>query len=167
MKRKYWVLIITCALVLFLDQYTKYRVEKELPLHHRIEVIRGFFDLTHVRNSGGAFGIFGGKGGRWGTLFFAGVSVIAMGSILFFFKRIKEEEKTLALSFSLVFAGAIGNLIDRLRYGEVIDFLEFYLSSFYWPAFNIADSAICIGIGLMALEILFGDHKKGAKFEAP
>ena len=167
MKRKYWVLIITCVLVLFLDQYTKYQVEKELPLHHRIEVIRGFFDLTHVRNSGGAFGIFGGKGGRWGTAVFVGISAIAIGSILFFFKRIKENEKTLALSFSLVLAGAIGNLIDRLRYGEVIDFLEFYLSSFYWPAFNIADSAICIGIGLMALEILFWDHKKGSKFETP
>ena len=160
MKRKYWVLLITCAMVLILDQYTKYRVEREIPLYHRIEVIRGFFDLTHVRNPGGAFGILGGKGGRWGSLFFVGVSVIAMGSILFFFRRIEEDEKNLALSFSLVFAGAIGNLIDRLRYGEVVDFLEFYLSSYYWPAFNIADSAICIGIGLMALEMLLWDHKK-------
>ena len=160
MKRKYWVLLITCFVILLLDQSTKYMVGKYLPLHRRIEVIPGFFNLTHVRNPGGAFGILGGAGQGWGTLFFVGVSVVAIGSLLFFFKRIKEDEKNLGLSFSLVFAGAIGNLIDRLRYGEVVDFLEFYVSTFYWPAFNIADSAICIGIGLMALELLLHDQKK-------
>jgi signal peptidase II len=166
MKRKYWVLLITCVMVLVLDQSTKYTVEKVLPLHRRVEVIHGFFNLPHVRNPGGAFGILGGKGGGWGTLFFVGVSAIAIGSILFFFQRVKEDEKNLALSFSLVFAGAIGNLIDRLRYGEVVDFLEFYLYSFYWPAFNIADSAICIGIGLMAVEMLLWDRKR-AKRDRP
>ncbi|HSB05343.1 MAG TPA: signal peptidase II [Thermodesulfobacteriota bacterium] len=160
MKRKYWVLLITCLLVLSLDQFTKHTVQKNLPLHHRVEVIPGFFNLTHVRNAGGAFGILGGRKSGWGTLFFVGVSVLAVGSILFLVRRMKEDEKILTLSFSLVLAGAIGNLIDRLRYGEVIDFLEFYLSSFFWPAFNIADSAICIGIGLMAFELLIGDHKR-------
>ena len=159
MKRKYWVLLFTCLVVVSLDQFTKYTVQKNLPLHHRVEVIPGFFNLTHVRNTGGAFGILGGRSG-WGTFFFMGISVLAVGSILFFIRRIKEDERILALSFSLVLAGAIGNLIDRLRYGEVIDFLEFYLSSFFWPAFNIADSAICIGIGLMAFELLVADHKR-------
>ncbi len=163
MKRKYWVLLITCLVVLSLDQFTKYTVQKDLPLHHRVEVIPGFFNLTHVRNTGGAFGIFGGRRSGWGTLFFMGVSVLAIGSILFFIQRIKEHEKILALSFSLVLAGAIGNLIDRLRYGEVIDFLEFYLSSFFWPAFNIADSAICIGIGLMAFQLVIGDQKRSKR----
>ncbi len=163
MKRKYWVLLITFAVVLFLDQYTKSVVEKNLPLHQRVEVIHGFFNLTHVRNPGGAFGILGGRRGPWGSVFFVGVSALAIASILFFFWRIKEDEKNLALSFSLVLAGAVGNLLDRLRYGEVVDFLEFYVSSFYWPAFNIADSAICIGIGLMAIEMLFSDHKKKPK----
>ena len=95
-----------------------------------------------------------------GTLFFMAISVIAIGSLLFFVWKAKEDEKNLVLSFSLVLAGAIGNLIDRLRYGEVVDFLEFYLSSFYWPSFNIADSSICIGIGLMAFELLIWDRKK-------
>ena len=160
MKRKYWVLLIACLLVLVLDQYTKYEIQKSLPLHHRVEVIKGFFNLTHVRNTGGAFGIFGGKRGGMGTLFFMAVSFIAIGSLLFFVWKAKEDEKNLVLSFSLVLAGAIGNMIDRLRYGEVVDFLEFYLSSFYWPSFNIADSSICIGIGLMALELLIHDRKK-------
>jgi signal peptidase II len=163
MKRKYWVLLIACLLILILDQFTKYEVEQKLPLHHRVEVISNFFNLTHVRNAGGAFGIFGGRRGGWGTVFFVGISVLAIGSLFYFIWKVKEDEKNLNLSFSLVLAGAIGNLIDRLRYGEVIDFLEFYLSSFYWPAFNIADSAICIGIGLMAFEILIWDHKKAAK----
>ncbi len=160
MKRKYWVLLISLLVVLALDQYTKYSVEKEMPLYYRIEVISGFFNLTHVRNTGGAFGVFGGRHGGLGTLFFVGISVIAVGAILYFIRKINDEEKNLALSFSLVLAGAIGNLIDRLRYGEVIDFLEFHVSSYYWPAFNIADTAICIGIGLMAFELLIWDRKK-------
>jgi len=130
-----------------------------------MEVIPGFFDLTHVRNTGGAFGIFSGR--RGGTVFFVSVSFIALGALLFLLRRAGEDEKNLALSFSLVLAGAIGNLIDRLLYGEVIDFLEFYHASFYWPAFNIADSAICIGIGLMAVELLIRDHKKNPKYQAP
>jgi signal peptidase II len=163
MKRKYWVLLITCLLVLSMDQYTKFMAQKNLPLHHRVEVIRGFFSLTHVRNTGGAFGIFGGRKGGLGMVFFVGVSIIAVGTILFLFRKTEDDEKTLTLAFSLVLAGAIGNLIDRLLYGEVIDFLEFYHASFYWPAFNIADSAICIGIGLMAFELMIWDRKKAKK----
>jgi len=160
MKRKYWVLLVTCIGVLLIDQWTKTILQQRIPLYHRVEVIHGFFNLTHVRNTGGAFGIFGGERGGLGSLLFVVISFIAIGCILFFFIKIKEDEKTFYLSFSLIFAGAIGNLIDRLRYGEVIDFLEFYLSSYHWPAFNIADSAICIGIGLMALELLILDKKK-------
>lgn len=167
MKRKYWVLLIVCLFIILLDQATKYSIQEQVPLHHRIEVIPGFFNLTHVRNPGGAFGILVGKRSGLGTVFFVGVSVIAIGSILFLIRRAREDEKTLTLSLSLVLAGAIGNLIDRLRYGEVIDFLEFYLSSFYWPAFNIADSAICIGIGLMAIQMLVLDHKHKIQSQAP
>ena len=93
-------------------------------------------------------------------MLFVVVSLIAVGSILVFFIKAKEDEKSLSLSLSLVLSGAIGNLIDRLRYGEVVDFLDFYILSYHWPAFNIADSAICIGIGLMALELLRRDKKK-------
>ncbi len=163
MKRKYWVLLVFCIGVLLLDQWTKSLVVRELPLYQRVEVIRGFFNLTHVRNTGGAFGIFGGEKGGLGSILFVGVSFLAIGAVVFLFLRIKESEKTLALSFSLILSGAAGNLIDRLRYGEVVDFLDFHLMTYHWPAFNIADSAICIGIGLMALELLKGDHKKSSK----
>ena len=152
--------------ILLLDQWTKSMVVQKLPLYQRVEVIEGFFNLTHVRNTGGAFGIFGGEKGGVGSLLFVVVSLIAIGAILFLFIRIREDEKTLALSFSLVLSGAIGNLVDRLRYGEVVDFLDFHLSTYHWPAFNVADSAICIGIGLLALELLKRDHKTTTKSPA-
>ncbi len=146
-----------------LDQWTKSMVVQRLPLYQRVEVIQGFFNLTHVRNTGGAFGIFGGEKGGVGSLLFVVVSLIAIGAIVFLFIKIREDEKSLALSFSLVLSGAIGNLIDRLRYGEVVDFLDFHLSTYHWPAFNVADSAICIGIGLLALELLKREGKNSAK----
>jgi signal peptidase II len=163
MKRKYWVLLIFFFGILLLDQWTKSLVVQKLPLYQRVEVIHGFFNLTHVRNTGGAFGIFGGEKGSAGSLLFVLVSLVAVGAIIFLFIKVKEGEKTLALSFSLVLSGAVGNLIDRLRFGEVVDFLDFHLSTYHWPAFNVADSAICIGIGLLALELLRRDPKTRTK----
>jgi signal peptidase II len=160
MKRKYWVLLVVCFGVLLLDQWTKHVVQERLLLHQTVGVIPGFFNLIHVRNTGGAFGIFGGERGGLGSLLFVVVSLIAIGSILFLFVKVRKDEKTLSLSLSLVLSGAIGNLVDRLRYGEVVDFLDFYLLSYHWPAFNIADSAICIGIGLMALNLFTRDKKR-------
>jgi signal peptidase II len=167
MKRKYWILLIFSIGVLLLDQWTKSLVLEKLPLYHRVEVIPGFFNLTHVRNTGGAFGIFGGEKGGLGSILFVVVSFVAIGVIIFLFVKIKENEKALALSFALILSGAAGNLVDRLRYGEVVDFLDFHLSTYHWPAFNVADSAICIGIGLMALELLKGDQKRSTKAKAP
>jgi signal peptidase II len=151
---------MVCSVILFLDQWTKYVVQQRLALYQRVEVIQGFFDLIHARNPGGAFGIFGGEKGGLGSLLFVVVSLVAIGSILFLFVKTREDEKTLSLSFSLVLSGALGNLVDRLRFGEVVDFLDFYLHSYHWPAFNVADSAICIGIGLMAFDLFIRDRKK-------
>ena len=173
MKRKYWILLIFCFGILLLDQWTKYVVVQKLALYQKVEMIQGFFSLIHMRNTGGAFGIFGGEKGGLGSVFFLIVSLLAIGAIVFLFVKIKENEKILALSFSLVLSGAIGNLIDRLRYGEVIDFLQFYLSFLPWrifnpwPTFNVADSAICIGMGLLALELLKRDSKRSTKSQAP
>ena len=143
-----------------MDRWTKTLVVQKLALYQRAEVIRGFFNLTHVRNTGGAFGIFGGEKSGFGSLLFVIISLIAIGAIIYLFMKIREGEKTLALSFSLILSGAIGNLIDRLHYGEVIDFLDFHIAAYHWPAFNVADSAICIGIGLVALELLIRDKKR-------
>jgi signal peptidase II len=138
-----------------------------LGLYQKVEVIHGFFNLVHVRNTGGAFGIFGGEKGEFGSWLFVVVTLIAIGSILILFVRLKENEKTLPLSLSFILSGAIGNLIDRLWYGEVVDFLDFYVSSYHWPAFNIADSAISLGIGLMAFALLIKDYRKSIRSQAP
>ncbi len=167
MKRKYWVLLITFVVILLLDQYTKYQVQQKIPLHHTIKVIDGFFNLTHLRNTGGAFGIFGGEKGGIGTFFFVSVSLVAAGIILYLFHKLKEHERALSLALSLILSGAVGNLIDRIRYQEVVDFLDFHLFSYHWPAFNIADSGITIGIGLMALELLIHDRKRSTKTQSP
>jgi signal peptidase II len=159
MRRKYWVLLIVGVSILLLDQWTKHLVLLKLPLHDSVQIIPGFFNLTHVRNTGGAFGVFGGKG-PIGSIFFIGISVVAVGVILFFFAKLKDGERSLIFALPLVLSGALGNLIDRLRHGEVVDFIDLYVSSFHWPSFNIADSAICIGIGLMALELLTHDLRK-------
>lgn len=167
MKRKYWLLLICFVFILALDQYTKYEVQQRIRLYQTIKVIDGFFNLTHLRNTGGAFGVLAGKKEGIGSLFFIGVSLGAVGVILYLFHKAKEHERTLSLSLCLVLSGAIGNLIDRIRYGEVVDFLDFHLFSYHWPAFNIADSAITIGIGLMAIELLFHDRKRSTKTQAP
>jgi signal peptidase II len=166
MKRKYWVLFIFLFGVLLLDQLTKSMIVQKLFLYEKVEVIRGFFNIIHVRNTGGAFGIFGGEKGGLGSVLFVVVSLVAIGAIVYLFVKAREDEKALAFSFTLILSGALGNLIDRIRYGEVIDFLDFHVSTYHWPAFNIADSAICIGIGLLALELLAKDKKKSIKSQA-
>jgi len=163
MKRKYWILLIVFLVVIMLDQSTKWMIQQTLPLHQKEEIIPGFFNLIHVRNTGGAFGIFGGEKGPVGSVLFVVASLAAVGVLGILFLRVKEHEKALAFSLSLLLGGAIGNLIDRVSYGEVVDFLDFYVSSYHWPAFNIADTAISIGIGLMALELLIKEHQKPGK----
>ena len=163
MKKKYWILLIVFLVVIALDQSTKLMIQQTLPLHRTVEIIPGFFNLIHVRNTGGAFGIFGGEKGPVGSVLFVVASLIAVGILVVLFLRVKEHEKTLAFSLALLLSGAIGNLLDRLSYGEVIDFLDFHVSLYHWPAFNVADSAISIGIGLMALELLIKENKKPSK----
>jgi signal peptidase II len=160
MKRKYWVLLICVVLIVALDQYTKYEAQQRIRLYQTIKVIDGFFNLTHLRNTGGAFGILGGQKGGIGSFFFLVLPSAAVGIIFYLIYKLKEHERILSLSLSLILSGAIGNLIDRMRYREVVDFLDFYLFSYHWPAFNIADSAITIGIGLMIFELLFHDKKR-------
>ncbi len=159
--------MVFCFGILLLDQWTKYLIVQKLGLYRKVEVVHGFFNVVHVRNTGGAFGIFGGARGGIGSILFVVVSLIAIVAIVFLFIKTKENEKRLALSFSLILSGALGNLIDRIHYGEVVDFLDFHIATYHWPAFNVADSAICIGIGLMALEILTRDRKRSTKSQAP
>lgn len=161
MKNKYfWVGSIISA-VLVLDQVTKFIVEKRIRLHEIIVVLPGFFNLTHVRNRGAAFGILSSAPDVWRSAFFIAVTVIAVVVIALLVR--KTHERLLVSAFSLIMGGAVGNAIDRIRYGEVVDFIQWYVKSWYWPSFNVADSAISVGVALLAIDMLF--KKKQAEVQ--
>jgi len=146
---------IVAGAVLILDQATKAWVLANLPLGGSIPVIPGFFDLTHVHNPGGAFGFLAGMSAEIRSLLFVAISLLAAGLILYFYWQTPIRQRFLAVGISLLFGGAVGNLVDRLRFGIVIDFLDLYVGSLHWPAFNVADSAITIGVVIFAYHILF------------
>ena len=148
--------VLIAALVVVLDQITKYLVLESMPLYHSIPVIPGFFNLTHIHNPGGAFGFMatGSSGVR--NLLFIGVSTLAMGMIVYFYRSTPKTHRFLASALAMIFGGAVGNLIDRLRFGEVVDFLDVFVGAYHWPAFNVADSAITIGITIFIIHVVFG-----------
>jgi signal peptidase II len=135
--------------IVVVDQLTKVIVDRTMPLHHSIPLVDGLFNLTYVRNTGAAFGIFSGSHEAFRLPFLILVSVVAIGFIFVMLRRLREGETGLVTALAFILGGAIGNLIDRLIYGEVIDFLDVYWRNYHWPAFNIADSFITIGVGIM------------------
>jgi signal peptidase II len=161
MKRYYTLSVITLVL-LILDQATKLYVDANFRLHETVPVIRGFFHLTYVRNKGAAFGILSDNAIR--IPFFITVSIIAMIGILWYIKRLREDQKLAFFSLALIFSGAFGNLIDRIRLGEVIDFLDVFWQRHHWPAFNVADSAITIGVTLLFIE-MWREDRNNSKSE--
>ena len=158
MKNKYlWVGSIV-GIVLVLDQITKYVIQTHVRINDSITVIPGFFNITHVRNKGAAFGILSTLPEFWRSAFFITVTLVAVAAISALI--MKTHERLLVYAFSLIAGGAIGNVVDRIRYGEVVDFIQWYVKSYYWPSFNVADSAISIGVVLLAFEMLFGTNTK-------
>jgi signal peptidase II len=141
--------------VLALDQATKYLIATRIPLYETKPLIGGFFNLVHIRNRGMAFGIMNRLGTDWGFILLLGATLGAVALLLFWFYRLKSEERGLAFPLSLILGGATGNLVDRVRFGEVIDFLDFYIGPYHWPAFNAADSAITVGTLWLAVTLLF------------
>jgi signal peptidase II len=155
MPLKYRVGLLVFVVCVCADQLTKYLVETNLHFGDRRSVIEGFFYLTPVRNPGAAFGL----GARWSPAvrggFFLSVSTVAVGIILSFFHKLAPGDRLSALALGSILGGAVGNLIDRIRYGEVVDFLHFQLWKGYsWPDFNFADSFIVVGVALLMLEMV-------------
>jgi len=129
-------------------------------LHESLSVIPGFFDLTYVRNPGAAFGFLAQASPAFRSFFFSAVAVVAVFLILYFIIRHKEGTLLQTTALSLISGGALGNLLDRVRFGEVVDFLDFYVGSYHWPAFNVADSAISVGACLLLYEIFRKKEKQ-------
>jgi len=157
MKNKYLQVGSIVGTVLVLDQITKYFIQTHVRLYDIIPVVPGFFNITHVRNKGAAFGILSTLPEFWRSAFFITVTLIAVAAISALI--VKTHERLPLYAFSLIAGGAIGNVVDRIRYGEVVDFIQWYVKSFYWPSFNVADSAISIGVVLLAFEMLSGKHQ--------
>jgi len=138
-----------------LDQITKWAVVETLSRHETVSVFSGFFSLIHVRNRGMAFGLMNRPDLDFGFYFLTAGSVVAIVVLLAWFFKIREDAYRIIFGLSLILGGAVGNLIDRLRFQEVVDFLDFYVGPYHWPAFNVADSAITIGVFWVAFHFLF------------
>lgn len=154
-RGKYGRLILITGVIVIADQITKAIVLAKMALYQSIAVIPGFFSLTHIHNPGGAFGFLAGQDASVRAWIFVAASSVAIGLIFLFYRQIPKTHRFLSVALALIFGGAIGNLIDRLRFGKVVDFLDVYIGNMHWPAFNVADSAIVIGVGVFLYHILF------------
>ncbi len=156
MKSHHKVFIVITAGVLVLDQVTKAVVSTSLKMYEIRPVIPGFLNLTRVHNTGAAFGLLAGQASPVRTFFFLTVSFLAMGVVLWMLLRLPPDQKVELVALSLIFGGALGNVVDRARLGEVIDFIDVYYRSLpHWPAFNVADSAITVGVILLLYRLVF------------
>jgi signal peptidase II len=151
--RKFLFLIALC--VIALDRYTKWMIARRLSLHDSIPVIPGFFRIIHAENPGAAFGIFADSPSELKIGLLIAFSIVALLVVSTLLWRNSHTLTTTAVGLSLILGGAIGNLWDRLVSRHVVDFLLFYVGPHQWPAFNVADSAIVVGSGLLVFEIMF------------
>lgn len=153
MSARFGLLTAVALVVMALDQWTKWLTLASIPEHHPIPVIPGFFQLVNVRNRGAAFGFLNRPDIEWQFWLFAGATAVAVIAIVALIRSMRAHDGRLVLGLGLVLGGALGNLVDRVRFRAVIDFLDFYIGSWHWPAFNVADMAICLGALLACLSL--------------
>jgi len=151
---KYRLALIVGSTILVLDQITKALVANLMHLYQAIEIVPNFVHLTYLKNTGAAFGVLAGTRSPLRMAFFVLVSSVAIGCVLYLLKNLRPGRTSLVASLSLILGGAVGNLIDRLRMGEVIDFIDLHWHHFHWPAFNVADSSITIGVILLFIQMI-------------
>ncbi len=160
-------MVIIGAGVVALDQISKAMVLAHLSRVYSLKVIDGFFSLTLVLNPGVAFGLFSHSPAAWkviALLLLSGITVIALSGYYFFGKELSRPMST---AFCLIVGGALGNMIDRFRFSKVIDFLDFYWKNYHWPAFNLADAAITLGVLLLLFDALRENKKADLRCEKP
>lgn len=146
---------LAAFVVALVDQVVKYFITMLIPLYHNIIIIPGFLNLVHIKNRGIAFGIFNSPHSSTSPFLIA-ISAIAVGFILYLIHSEKRFGKLYCMSLGMILGGAIGNLIDRIFFGEVTDFIDVYIGKYHWPAFNVADMAISIGGMFLLLFIIKG-----------
>jgi signal peptidase II len=152
---KKWLVFVTLVgAVVAVDQSTKKYVDATFNLYESRPLVEGYFNLTYVRNSGAAFGILSRRDPQFLRLFFLTVTALALVIVTFYYSRIPWSQRLALCGLGLIMGGALGNGIDRYAIGQVIDFLDLYVGDYHWPAFNVADSAICVGVGLLLIDSL-------------
>ncbi len=158
MKRpstRYVLLALVSTITVLLDQATKLQIMQNMRLHESIQVVPDFLSITYIRNPGAAFGILASSSNGFRLIFFGLTSIFALVLLATILYRLKPDDWGGQLSVAAVFGWAIGNLLDRVRFGEVIDFLDVYVGAYHWPAFNVADAAISVGVCYLAFHLAF------------
>ncbi len=156
-KRIYPVIILA---LLSIDQLTKALVARSILFQSSKSIIPGFFNLTHIRNRGAIFGFFSHSESRVLFIFLTLVSLVALGLVIYYFFKTPSSQIFMKISLSVILAGALGNLIDRIIRGYVIDFLDFYIKNWHWPSFNVADACITVGAFLLIFILVFKREKE-------
>lgn len=156
---KYLLLTVVAGGVIMIDQISKYLIQRIMTPYDYIEIIPGLFNFTYIQNPGAAFGLFGGASPTFRSILLIGVSLFALTILLVMYTRLKENSNLIHVSIGMIIGGAIGNLIDRIRFRWVIDFLDLHWKGYHWPTFNLADSAITIGTLILMLNILLSKRK--------
>jgi signal peptidase II len=157
---------IIALIVVVADRATKAVILDQLIPGQTISIVPGFFSLVYVRNPGAAFGLLASAGPGWRDVFLVSVSVLAIAGLLYLVHKTPKNRKWDRFAAAAVIGGALGNLYDRLVYGEVIDFLDVYVGGWHWPAFNVADSAITVGVAILLISSLFQGDGDPAEVEA-
>lgn len=156
--QRYRLLCLISSVTIILDQVTKLYIDSSFRLYGSIAIFEEFFHITYIRNPGAAFSILANTDASFRVPFFLTLSLIAVTGIILFYRTV--EDRLVRVALSLIFGGAVGNMIDRVRFGEVIDFIDVHWYHNHWPAFNIADSAITIGVGFLLLDAIFKERKR-------
>ena len=164
---RYLLLASLSLAIVVLDQVTKVYVMETMRLHESIPVITNLFSITYIRNPGAAFGFLSSSSSSFRFVFFGLTSIFAVGLLGMIMVRMPKDDWMGRLSVAGILGGAIGNLLDRLRYGEVIDFLDFYVNGYHWPAFNVADSAITVGVIFLIIHFAFEKKPESSTASEP
>lgn len=154
---RFYVVALT---VIILDQVSKLWIQATIPLGYSIPIIPDFFAIVHVLNPGAAFGLLAAQAAGVRNPFFIGISLLAIGFILYYRHYRHDDHPLASMGLSLILGGAVGNLVDRLRIGMVVDFIDVHYYQYHWPAFNVADSGITVGVSLMMLTLIL-DERRG------
>jgi len=152
---RYLLLALLAGAIVAIDQATKLSIVQSMRLNESISIVPNLFSLTYIRNPGAAFGLLAGSSNAFRMVFFGLTSIFALGLLGTILLRMPEQDWVGRVSVAGILGGAIGNLIDRLRFGEVIDFLDVYVENYHWPAFNVADSAITVGVIFLIVHFAF------------